>query len=531
MWWPRSLGGLVGVALLVHTADAASWTPDNAAWNVNMNATDDPRHFYGEWPGHTYYPSPADWRALPIYQLITDRFADGDPTNNRVWPDFTSDHDVRDMTYRHGGDYKGIMDSLDYIKGLGTRAIWISPVFQNGFNKYHQYAQKDFTLLDKRLGTLAELRNLTDAAHARGMYVIIDIVVNHMANEFNFVGKEMEAAPFRMHDTPEREYHLAPRDPNVEQPYADFWFNNTWDPTGNYTDDGYFMYDRMGNPTVDTGLGLGTYSWSDFHHNGDLDDYMNDFTINLGKIYGTMDDLRTGSKVVQDKHIAMAKALIASTDVDSFRIDTPMQVPLGFFKAWAPAVKDYAASLGKTNFGMWGEFYIPVGRYSTMMGRGKEAVDYGQDTFIDHIFTLNGGIDYAYYHYVNQMLFNEYEEFPPALAYGSDGLPRAEDYKTRVDGTSLLYSDEITKVDLFSEQNNRTEYTMWHFCNNHDQWRMQARDLVYGEGRFHACLGWLTFWPGVALHYAGDEQSLRPLAPRSTAGRARNTRTRSRGAG
>ena len=171
---------LLVLASIVQVILAAPWTPSNAERNVNFNPTADPTAYHGNWSGHAYFPSPADWRAIPVYQLITDRFADGNPTNNVVWPHFLSDHDVRDVGYRHGGDFKGLMGKLDYIKGLGCSAIWISPVFQNDYNQYHQYAQNDFTLLDKRMGTLSELRALTDAAHARGMYVIVDIVVNHV---------------------------------------------------------------------------------------------------------------------------------------------------------------------------------------------------------------------------------------------------------------------------------------------------------------------------------------------------------------
>ena len=135
-------------------------------------------------------------------------------------------------------------------------------------------------------------------------------------------------------------------------------------------------------------------------------DYEDPFCINVGKIYGTLDDLRCESPRVQAKLIAAAKALIASTDIDGFRIDTPMQVPLGFFKAWAPEIKRYAAEeLGKSNFGLWGEFFVEVGRYATMTGRGKDNTMYGNSTaFIDETFTLNGGIDYAYYHYFRHVL-------------------------------------------------------------------------------------------------------------------------------
>ena len=474
---------------------AAPWSASNAAHNVNLNATADPSTYYGAWPGHSYFPSPSDWRALPIYQLITDRFADGNPSNNAIWPHYLSDHDPRDMVYRHGGDFAGIASKLDYLHALGMRAIWISPIFQNGYNSYHQYAQTDFTLLDPRLGTLAELRALSDACHARGMYLLIDIVVNHMANLLTAVGHETSLAPFRMHID---EYELASRDPSSPQPYVDFQYDNTWDASGTYTPTSYAYYNKDGVPHMDTGSG--TFTTSDFHHNGDLTDYSDAFNNILGKIYGIMDDLRTESDAVQRKLIAMSCALIASADVDGFRIDTPMQVDLGFFKAWAPAVKAFASSeLGKHNFGMWGEFYVEIGRYATMMGRGKDHTMHGTDAVIDDVATLNGGIDYAYYHYMNQVL----------LDFNSGTFPLPESYKGRVDGPAQIFVDDNEKIDLFNPLANRSEYTMWHFCNNHDQWRMAANDHGAGVEHFTKCLGWLTFWPGVPLHYAGDEQGFR----------------------
>src|SRR5439155_23567706 len=77
------------------------WTPENTAWNVNVNSDPNPAGYYGAWSNHTYFPSPDDWRKVPIYQFITDRFNDGDPSNNEVaYPGY----DLRDFGARHGGD-------------------------------------------------------------------------------------------------------------------------------------------------------------------------------------------------------------------------------------------------------------------------------------------------------------------------------------------------------------------------------------------------------------------------------------------
>jgi len=478
----RSLYGAFAIVLFWCT-DAAPRTDQNSPWNVNFQRKHIPEEYFGSWDGHEYFPSPKNWRSIAIYQLLTDRFADGDPRNNEI---YEGDFDVRDMTFRHGGDFVGLRQKLPYIKGLGCTAIWISPVFRNGPNSYHQYAMHDFTLIDPRLGTLEELRDLTTAAHELGIYVIIDVVMNHMDNAFAFEGHEQGSAPFKMHE--DEEYRLVLRHPERElfatpagkQPYMDFWYNNTWDPDATY---GGPVYGKWGQAAVDEGKG--TYPYSDFHHNGDLIDYTNPWQITLGKIYGMMDDLRLESRRVQDKYIAMTKALISSVDVDGFRVDTPMQVPLEFFKSWAPAVREHARSLGKESFGLFGEFFVTTERFATMTGRGKTPSMYGRDAFIDGTATLKGGIDYSYYWYFFTTLVLDRPEF-------TDGLP-------------LVYHHEGSMLDTVDPTTGKPEYAMWTFCNNHDNWRLQT---LSGSKQLRLCLAIISFWPGIPVHYAGDEQEL-----------------------
>ena len=147
---------------------------------------------------------------------------------------------------------------------------------------------------------------------------------------------------------------------------------------------------------------------------------------------------------MQAKHIAAAQALIAATDCDGFRIDTPMQVNLGFFKAWAPEVKRFAAEeCNKTNFGMWGEFFVNTGRYATMMGRGKNRTMWGTDKFIDDVFTLNGGIAYPYYHYMRVKLFGGEVEIQ---------WPLDDEYRDRYDGPVVLWQEEVDAADTYNPQ-------------------------------------------------------------------------------
>lgn len=107
-----------------------------------------------------------------IYFIMTDRFRDGDAANNyRVRKDSSNSY--------QGGDFRGIREKLDYVRALGCTAIWISPVVDNQGGGYHGYWAENFERVEEHFGTEAELTQLVDHAHRRGMKVIIDLVVNH----------------------------------------------------------------------------------------------------------------------------------------------------------------------------------------------------------------------------------------------------------------------------------------------------------------------------------------------------------------
>ena len=126
------------------------------------------------------------WRDAVLYFVITDRFADGDPGNDQ-------NVDVNAKGTFHGGDLKGLTEHLDEIADLGVTALWITPVVKNidgfvtgaGFPDwgYHGYWADDFYKLDPRFGSEGDLKTLVDAAHARGMKVLLDVVYNHAGYE------------------------------------------------------------------------------------------------------------------------------------------------------------------------------------------------------------------------------------------------------------------------------------------------------------------------------------------------------------
>ena len=115
-----------------------------------------------------------------IYLITPDRFANGDPSNDRA-AGTLDEYDPAEPGMRHGGDLQGIMDHLDYIRDLGATAIWLNPVLENrGINSYHGYKATDLYRVDPRFGTNELYKSFVDEAHRRGLKVIFDHVNNHI---------------------------------------------------------------------------------------------------------------------------------------------------------------------------------------------------------------------------------------------------------------------------------------------------------------------------------------------------------------
>ena len=129
-----------------------------------------------------------DWRDEVVYQIVVDRFDDGDPSNDAI--DGVA-LDPTDLARMQGGDWRGIRNRLDYIEALGATTLWISPPYVNvprteQEDGYHGYWPSDFTEASERFGGMAELRALVRDAHERGMLVILDVVPNHAGRVFTY---------------------------------------------------------------------------------------------------------------------------------------------------------------------------------------------------------------------------------------------------------------------------------------------------------------------------------------------------------
>lgn len=127
-----------------------------------------------------------------LYLIMPDRFANGDASNDVVKGMKEARVDRKDPFARHGGDFKGIDNHLDYIKDLGVTAIWLNPVQENDMEQgsYHGYAITDYYNVDRRFGSNESFKQLVDNAHAQGMKVVMDMIFNHCGSDnFLFVDK------------------------------------------------------------------------------------------------------------------------------------------------------------------------------------------------------------------------------------------------------------------------------------------------------------------------------------------------------
>ncbi|WP_300079697.1 alpha-amylase family glycosyl hydrolase [Propioniciclava sp.] len=290
-----------------------------------------------------------------FYFVMTDRFANGDPGNDTgglTGDRLATGFDPTDEGFYHGGDLRGVINQLDYIKGLGTTAIWLTPSFKNkpvqgegadASAGYHGYWITDFTQIDPHLGTNAEMKELVEAAHARGMKVFFDIITNHTADVIAraegrnaYVGKTItpytDAAgnvfddrdylgqPFPALDAA-TSFPYTPTFPNPgdESVKAPAWLN---DPT---------MYHNRGNSTF-TGE---SSTYGDFFGLDDLFTERQDVVDGMGDIYATWVDF----------------------GIDGFRIDTVKHVNLEFWQQFAPRMAQAAASAGNDDFFAFGEVY------------------------------------------------------------------------------------------------------------------------------------------------------------------------------
>ena len=286
---------------------------------------------------------------------MADRFKNANPANDKggIASDDPDVHgyDPTKKGFFHGGDLQGLLEKIDYIEGLGTTAIWLTPSFKNRAVQgppgqrsagYHGYWVTDFTQIDPHFGTNARAASSSiDAAHARGIKVFFDIITNHTAdviayteNRYTYVSKDTE--PFR----------TASGTPFDDRDYAG---TNTFPAL-----DAQASFPLT--PYVPPGIESKTPAWLNdltlYHNRGDTT-FVGEDSL-YGDFFG-LDDLFTEHPRVVDGMIDIYETWIRDMRIDGFRIDTMKHVNDEFWQKFSPAVLQYAKDVGKPDFFMFGE--------------------------------------------------------------------------------------------------------------------------------------------------------------------------------
>jgi alpha-amylase len=290
-----------------------------------------------------------------FYFVMGDRFNNGDHGNDTGG--LTGDENVTGFApskrgYYHGGDITGLRRKLDYLEGLGTQAIWFTPIFKNKAVQpedssagYHGYWITDFTQVDPHLGTNAELAGLIKAAHRRGIKVFFDIITNHTAD---VIGFDEDARPaYTSKDT--EPYRDASGRPFDDRDYAG---TNTFPKLDPQTSFPYTPVLDPGEETLKKPLWLNDVRL--YHNRGNTTFIGED--AQYGDFFG-LDDLFTENPRVVRGMTNIYKTWVRDFGIDGFRIDTMKHVDDAFWQSFGPGILDYAHRQGKKDFFMFGEVY------------------------------------------------------------------------------------------------------------------------------------------------------------------------------
>lgn len=308
-----------GKYTVILTVKGTDGTEDSVTQTLNVSEKTDFQH--------------RDFREETVYFMMTDRFADGDKTNNNIWGDEYlpkgesqlydySEDKTGILSYYHGGDFKGIINNLDYIKDMGFTAIWITPVPKQPEGRYyyggeyeasafHGYWAYDFDQIDPHLHSSGkssdgwdDYKALIQACHAKGIRVMQDIVCNH--------GHPTAA------NTDTKWYSVR----NTVIMDGKTWTWETGDPYYDATDKYKGFFDYYG--------GAACAGLIDFNESGPDGQDARQHLINTYKKY-------------------------IDAGVDAFRIDTVAYMPADWWGEFADTMYNYAKSIGNDYFYMVGE--------------------------------------------------------------------------------------------------------------------------------------------------------------------------------
>jgi glycosidase len=326
-----------------------------------------------------FTPSPAAWEDQVLYFLMLDRFSDGKEKDyfdndgqlvvNGITPLFQAgdsgnavqtDQDAARWreagTHWVGGTLKGLTSKIGYLQRMGITALWVSPIFKQVAyqDTYHGYGIQNFLDVDPHFGTREDLREMVATAHRHGIYVILDIILNHSGNVFSY-----NPDRYWTHDPGSGQWYLDARWDG--RPYVVAGFH---DPSGQPQ-----LPFEAGEPLSQPNAWPEGAIWpQEFQRSGTFTtkgrinnwDYDPEF---LEGDFFDLKDLHLGSGGVDDYVPSPAfwslcqvyKFWIAYADVDGFRVDTVKHMDPGAARFFASVIHEFTQRIGKENFYLIGE--------------------------------------------------------------------------------------------------------------------------------------------------------------------------------
>jgi alpha-amylase len=416
---------------------------------------------YADYPDITNHVD--DWRDRTIYQLLTDRYADGDGSNN--W-NVTRDDSA--LARYQGGDWEGLMDRVDYLEELGVDTIWISPVFRNveedaGVSSYHGYWPQSFRDTNPHFGDIAKLRELVDVMHQHDIAVVMDVIVNHVGQLFYY--------DINMNGQPDiTDYYATDGSGGMET--VTEW-DPGWDPEGPAPIEWLDMPEihrvrpepaEFANPDWYNRMGR-VEDWNDFEQ------------VVYGDFPGGLKDLKTEDPNVRNALIAVWQEWIRTSNIDGFRIDTVKHVEHEFWPVFCGAIRDFTAEIGKENFLMFGESFD------------------GDDALIGS-YTFDGALDSVAY------FSQKYQVYDEVFKYGGATSKVRDLHEQR----TTNWSDEAHEGGVGVSA---ADMPM-NFMDNHDVARFlydaQDLELPDPEAALRSAIVYLYTSVGIPILYYGTEQ-------------------------
>jgi glycosidase len=413
--------------------------------------------------GQAPFPSPADWRDQLIYFLMVDRFC-----NNPNPPKHQPYDDPNYYAYQ-GGNFAGIQQRLSYIKNLGAGAIWLSPVLKNlpfDQGSYHGYGIHDFLRAEPYFATNSakaddELRTLVDAAHAAGLYVIFDIVLNHTGDVFAYNGQS-----------------TAPYSPT---PLPVQWRDATGTAQPAQSD-----VATIANPPLDAVVWPSELQQNAFFRRqggtSPTDDTIGDFD--------SLKQLMTADPNLQAFLIRAYQYAIARWDIDGFRIDTLRYLQGNLPQTFGNAMREFALSIGKKNFFTYGE--VLDGSSETDIARfiGRNTSSNTNEDDSSGIVGVDAALDYP--------LFNVLK-------------PVVKGFSAPSAVTAMYAYRKQQEQPILSSHGDATRFFVT-FLDNHDMKAriryVQAGNPTQFDDQVTMGMACLYSLPGIPCVYYGTEQGL-----------------------